>query len=221
MQPETLPGLERLLEVCGRKGIAVKQEAPVSPALAAGTPVAGQPLDPVLAAVHARMGYFWVKEEFFLFRRKGGQRFDLGRVNERWRRVRPEPFGSLLVFAEEDRLGYLYATVPRLADSRGRQPVVRLDVYEAPYALPVASDVDRFFDTYARYLEAVLPGPRGVEDAPPPFPWAVPELLARDGPLVALLEAGRFDRLLPPEGTQAREWSSRLLALAAQKMKSK
>jgi hypothetical protein len=212
MQPETLPGLERLLEVCRRKGIAVKQEPPVSPALEAGTSVGGQPLDPVLAAVHARLGSLWVKEEFFLFRRNGGQRFGLAQVNERWRQVRPEPFGSLLVFAEEDRLGYLYATVPRLADSRGRQPVVRLDVYEAPYALPVASDVDRFFDTYARYLEAELPEP---------FPWAVPELLARDGPLVALLEAGRFDRLLPAEGTQAREWSARVLALAAQKMKSK
>jgi hypothetical protein len=221
MQPETLPGLERLLEVCRRKGIAVKQEAPVSPALAAGALVAGQPLDPVLAAVHARLGYCWVKEEFFLFRRNGGQRFDLGRVNERWRQVRPEPFGSLFVFAEEDRLGYLYATVPRLADSRGRQPVVKLDVYEAPYALPVASDVDRFFDTYARYLEAVRPERGEAEGMPPSFPWAVPELLARDGPLVALLEAGRFDRLLPPEAVQAREWCGRLLAVAAQKMKSK
>jgi hypothetical protein len=220
MRAETLPGLERLLEVCRRQGIAVKQEPPVAPALEAGAPVAGQPLDPVLAAVHARMGSFWVKDEFFLFRRNGGQRFDLGRVNARWRQVRPEPFGSLLVFAEEDRLGYLYATVPRLADSRGRQPVVKLDVYEAPYALPVASDVDRFFDTYARYLEAVRPGV-GEEQVPPPFPWAVPELLVRDGPLVALLEAGRFERLLPVEAAQAREWYGRVLAVAAQKMKSK
>ncbi|HLM42573.1 MAG TPA: hypothetical protein VK458_01845 [Myxococcaceae bacterium] len=66
-------------------------------------------------------------------------------------------------------LAYHYATVPCLADARGLQPVVKVDMHEEPYAVPLASNVDRFFDTYSRYLEVLVAEPDYEELGPPPF----------------------------------------------------
>ncbi len=214
----SLPGLERLLQVCDAKGLFVSQEPPVPPALVAGTLIAGQPVDTLLAAVHARVGFIGIKEEFFLLRIKDEQKFDVGRVNEDWRRDWPDPFRSLLVFAKEDRLAYYYATVPCLADGRAVQPVVKVDVYEEPYALPVASDIDRFFDTYSRYLEALVASPFYEEDGPAAltFPWDVPEFIARDLPLMEMLRAGRFDFLME-KNADAREWVSQVVGASVRR----
>jgi hypothetical protein len=212
---DELPGLERLMEVCRRKGHPLKREPPLVPAPVAGRSVVGLPFDTLLAAVHARVGSLWVRDGFFLLPGRDGQRPDLTGVNERWRRNWPEPFRSLLVFAQDDRMAYFYATVPGLADARGAQPVVWVDVYEEPYALPVASDIDRFLEAYARYLE--LPElPSEYEEGGLParlFPRDVPELLARDGPLVQLLRAGRFDSLMERDA-EAREWGAKVLEAA-------
>lgn len=53
---------------------------------------------------------------------------------------------------------------------------------EEPYALPVASSVDGFFDTYSRYQEALmaLPDAREEKRALFSFPWDIPELIGRD-----------------------------------------
>ncbi|HEX8823152.1 MAG TPA: hypothetical protein VF794_24700, partial [Archangium sp.] len=147
-----LPGFEHLLEVCRSRGHPHKVEPPLARGLRAKTSVAGLPMDSQLEAVHARVGYLWVRDELSLLPVKHERRPDLHRVNERWRREWAEPFGSLRVFAKDDRLAYCYATVPALAGEAGTQPVVWVDVYEALYAVPVASGVDHFFDTYARYL---------------------------------------------------------------------
>ena len=99
-----------------------------------------------------------------------------------------------MVFGNE--MLYRYATVPELASPEGVQPVIRVDPYEDIHALPVASDLDRFFDTYSRYIEIMVEDPdyRASGVAWVRFPYDVPELLARDRPLVSMIKEGRFDR---------------------------
>ncbi len=210
-----LPGLTHFLEVCQRHQILLEKEPPTHPVPPAGAPIAGLPFDPMLAVIHSRIGHFRLAEGLTLLRLVDAQGFDLHQVNERWRGERPEPLRSLLVFAKEDLLAYYYATVPSLADARGCQPVVDIDVHAAPHAIPVASDVERFFDTYARYLEALVQSPGFEEDgfAALVFPWDVPELLAADRPLVELLRAGRFDFLLPRD-EETRQWVARVVDAA-------
>ena len=216
MPPEaSLPGLARLLEVCRNLGLRLDQEPPRLPTLPVGALVAGLPLDSLLAAVHTQVGYVGLEEGFVLLRAEDAQHSDLLRVNERWRRDHADPFGSLLVFGKEDMLAYHYATVPHLADARGVQPVVKVDMHEEPYAVPLASTVDRFFDTYSRYLEVLVAEP-GFEELGPAvrtFPWQVPELIAQDQPLVELLQTGRFDFLMPKD-EETRSWVAMILGAA-------
>jgi hypothetical protein len=205
--PPALPGFERLLEVCQARGHPVKREPPLD---SREDRVAGQPVDAQLAAVHARVNYLWIHDELYLFPVRHARRPDLHRVNAHWRRDWEEPFASLLVFGKDDRLAYCYATVPARADARGVQPVVWVDVYETLYALPVASSVDRFFATYARYLDLAPSSTVEHEDLPPPraFPWDAAELIADDAALVRGVGAGAFDFLLR-SNLRAREWVER------------
>ncbi|AKJ07356.1 hypothetical protein ATI61_111308 [Archangium gephyra] len=208
MQSATaLPGFERLLEVCQGRAHPLKLEPPLPSGGPVEPSVAGQPMDPQLAALYARAGYLWVRDELYLFPARHERRPDLHRVNAHWRKDWAEPFGSLLVFAKDDRLAYCYATVPSLADARGVQPVVWIDVYEALYAVPVASCVDHFFTTYARYLETAPQDSADGEDSPPrrTFPWNASEAIARDAELVRRVQAGHFDFLMK-ESARAREW---------------
>jgi hypothetical protein len=208
----SLLGLTRFLEVCRNLGLSLEHEPPRQPALTARESVAGLPLDSLLATVHSQVGYVGLEEGFVLLRAGDVRHSDLLRVNERWRRDHADPFGSLLVFGKEDMLAYHYATVPRLADARGLQPVVKVDMHEEPYAVPLASTVDRFFDTYSRYLEVLVAEPDYEELGPAvrTFPWQVPEIIARDRPLVEMLQAGHFDFLMP-KNEETRSWVAMIL----------
>jgi hypothetical protein len=211
MEPDiSLSGLDRLLEVCRKSGISTQLEPPTSP-LSATDELS---VDPLLEALHARVGYIALKEEFFLLRIKDEQGLDIARVNEGWRRDWAEPFRSLLVFAKEDRLAYYYAMVPGLANEKRLQPVVKVDIHEDLYALPVASDLNRFFDVYSRYLEALVKAPYYEEDGSSAliFPWQVPEFIGRDKPLVEMIRAGRFDFLME-RNADAQEWVREVLRL--------
>jgi hypothetical protein len=89
---------------------------------------------------------------------------------------------------------------------------VKVDVHEDLYALPVASDMNRFFEVYSRYLEALVRAPSYEEDGSSAlvFPWHMPELIAQDQPLMEMLRAGRFDFLM--EGNaDARRWVEEVL----------
>jgi hypothetical protein len=156
--------------------------------------------------------------------------------SQRW----PEIFrSSLFIFAGEPALLYCFATVPGLADGTGVQPVVMVDPYEDVYALPIASSVDRLFDTYSRSLERQVELIREeaeskarleAEFGPPApgslsallsehtprinFPWEVPDLIARDEPLVKLLQAGRFDFLME-SCPDALAWVAKVLDAAS------
>lgn len=217
-----MPGLDRLLAVCEKYSVRVKIRKPWGGAPAPGTLLLGRPMDPMLADFYVRSG--GLNLDFDLFVEPCDEQVNgILMANEESQRDWPEPFRSLLVFGRMEALAYTYATVPSLADAQGLQPVVEVDPYEDIYALPVASNVDRFFDVYARYLEFVyeLPDCREDRGAWPPFPWSVPELIATDRPLMGMIMEGRFDFLMFQEGVEARrvneeirEWIAKLRAVS-------
>jgi hypothetical protein len=115
-------------------------------------------------------------------------------------------------------MAYTYATVPCLADEWGRQPVVEVDTYEyEPKVMPVASNVDRFFDSYSRYLEALVTHPRYLESGETDllFPWHVTGILARDERLVESMRAGRFDSLMKNMDDETRRWAAKVMGTQA------
>ncbi|REG28959.1 hypothetical protein ATI61_108502 [Archangium gephyra] len=215
-----MPGLERLLTACEKYPVRASNRKPWSGAPTAGVPVLGRPLDPMLAAFYSRLGGLHLYLELFV-EPCDEQVNGILMANEHAQRYWPEPFRSLLIFGCKEASSYTYATVPGLADAQGFQPVVEVDPYEDIYALPIASNVDRFFDTYARYLELVYEtlGVGEERGAWPSFPWEVPELIATDRALMGMLVDGRFDFLMFQEGVDAqrtreeiREWIARLRA---------
>jgi hypothetical protein len=170
--------------------------------------MAGLPFDQVLSAVYARLGYaaFATDVDGIILRRCDDAERKLEEDNRWWSEGHRKRLAlPTFIFAAEPMMAYHYATVPALADAQGRQPVVMVDVYEEPYAMPVASDVDGFFDAYSRYLESLIAAPGGREDPQLTFPWSVSDIIGRDGRLVEMIHEGRFDLLMP--NLEARGWS--------------
>lgn len=142
---------------------------------------------------------------------------ELIRDNVQWSEGRLKPLSlKLFAFGGTPGMAYSYATVPSLADTQGCQPVVEVDTYEVPSALPIASSVDRFFDTYSRYLEALcaIPGFRQEGEAALTFPWEIPQVIGRDERLVELIRAGAFTALMR-ETDETRDWVARVLSSAS------
>jgi hypothetical protein len=206
-----LPGLERLMRVCQQLDLGLRTKPPERASPAAGALVAGLPFDPVLAAVYTRLGQvsFATKIDGFMLLENNEGEYGLEVSSAAWRDLWQESFPLPLVyFAGEPGLAYYYATVPSLADELGRQPVVRADTYEVPHAIPVASNVDKLFDMYTDYLEALVTHPDYDPDTNTGFlfPWDVPHLMARDVRLVELIRAGAFDPLLTND--EVRAWTA-------------
>jgi hypothetical protein len=215
MEHAELPGLERLLSVCQRLGLQVVTTPPGKHPPKPFTQVEGMPLDPLLAGFYTHLGrgmfaadadglgLFQVDDDVNELPAKNKA------VREGWQR---ELFSSFLIFGGAPGLAHYYATVPGLADEHGCQPVVWVDSYEKGYALPAASNVDRLFDTYSRYLEELVAHEDFQErgSAALTFPWRTPHLLARDERLVQLIREERFDRWFP--GQEGKDWAARVLA---------
>jgi hypothetical protein len=187
------------------------------------------PIDPMLAAAFDLVGKVAIGEfnsllvrcdddlNAFLLENKEWQSFF---PHEFW----PDHFRSLMFFGRE--MLYGYATVPGLASSAGLQPVVHVDPYEEIYAVPIASNVDQFFECYARYLEMAGGEPEYGDDlfSYVVFPWNVPEIIALDRPLVEMIKKGCFDpwmyernkegRRFEEDITSTRKWISEVLRLA-------
>lgn len=189
----SLPGLKRLLDICQKHGVTLDSLPPGKTAPPAGSLFMGQPFDPLLAAAYARFGGLMLNSSHSLLTRCDDEVNGLVMENEHSRKWWPEPFHALTVFGEDMR--YCYATVPGLANSEGFQPVVRIDPYEDIYALPIASDVDRFFETFSRFLEIVVDESDFQKWQMPSlaFPWDVPEVLSADGRLIEMIGEGKFD----------------------------
>jgi hypothetical protein len=81
--------------------------------------------------------------------------------------------------------------------------------------MPVASNVDRFFDSDSRYLEALVAHLRCQESGRKEltFPWDAAGILARDERLVELMRAGRFDSLMKnmKDSDVTRRWAARVM----------
>jgi hypothetical protein len=217
----SLPGLEQLLDVVKRHEL----KAQILPAgrspPRAGEKLAGRTVDPMLAAAYARLGGVALRPWHHLMLRCDDELNGLLFENQQWDSFWPHPawpehFRALMLFGTD--MGYRYATVPELAIHKGLQPVLYLDNYEDIYALPVASDVDRFFLTYSRYLELVADEPDFKERHVPSmsFPWDVPELFAGDAQLVEMIRTGKFDQWMYYESTGPaevrREWVLKVLS---------
>jgi hypothetical protein len=204
METMALPGLERLMEVCQRLKLGLETSPPAREPLKAGSLLEGVPFDPVLASVYARLGHasFASKVGGWGLTRSDEQVHRLEESNKYWREEWWEMLGEPVIVFGGDV--YTYATVPGLADGWGRQPVVEVNTYEyEPRVMPIASNVDRFFDSYSRYLEA------GEEEFG--FPWDATDILARDERLVELMRAGRFDALMKNVDEETRRWAARVM----------
>ncbi|PTL75216.1 hypothetical protein [Vitiosangium sp. GDMCC 1.1324] len=214
MESMALPGLERLMEVCLRLNLGLKTSPPSRKPLTAGSLLEGVPFDPILAGVYARMGHaaFATKVMRWVLARSDEQVHWLEEDNKRWREKWWKELGEPVIVFGGDV--YTYATVPGLADTWGRQPVVMVDTYEfEPKVMPIASNVDRFFDTCARYLEAKVLHPhyQGAGDLDLRFPWDAIEILARDERLAELMRAGRFDSLMKNADDETRRWAAKVM----------
>jgi hypothetical protein len=215
MEPMSLPGLERLLDVCQRLNLGLMTSPPAREPLRAGSLLEGLPLDPLLASVYARLGQvvFASKLMGLSLIQSNDDEQRLEANNKLWRENHWDALGMpVIVFAGEV---YTYATVPSLADEWGRQPVVEVNTYELDglHVLPVASNVDRFFDSYSRYLEAVVASPRYQEAGENGilFPTHMGDLLARDERLVELLRSGRFEPLMKNLDEGERRWVAKVM----------
>jgi hypothetical protein len=181
----------------------------------------GLPLDPVLAAFYAR----WSRASFatdvagVVLAGNDDSEYNLESENSWWRQNHQQRIPlPIFIFCGEPLLAHSYGTLPTLADTQGRQPVVHVNTYEfdGPLILPVASDVDHFFHTYSLFLEELAATPEFKErrEAMLGFPWDVPHVLARDERLVELMRAGRFEGLMSKEPS-VRQWMERVVGSAA------
>jgi hypothetical protein len=142
---------------------------------------------------------------------------DLIPWNEQLREYGDVHFLSSLVFGQDTGFSLYYATVPRLVDARGLQPVVYVSAHDAQqFAIPIASSVDRFFDLYSRYLELMVVDPDYAQSGVSmvTFPWDVQHLVLRDEPLIIQVCAGRFDFLTNAQAG-AHKWLRELTSLSS------
>jgi hypothetical protein len=219
LAPSALPGLDRLIAVCQQHSLVLKLSTPLASAPWAGELVLGDPFDPQLAAVYARLG----SAEFGPLALYGPHSGEQGLIPEN-KRLREYDFvhtRSTLVFGWEPGYSYYYGTVPQLANGERLQPVVHIVDYEEKYAIPIASSVDRFFHLFSRYLELLVADPGYGQPFAKVinFPSGMMQLIAEDEPLMEQVLAGRFDFLADNE-PDALEWlhelrlRSRLLSLS-------
>ncbi|WNG45872.1 hypothetical protein F0U60_18465 [Archangium minus] len=211
-----LPGLKRLMEVCRRLNLRLETSPPAREPLRAGCLLEGLPFDPVLASVYARLGHAAFATDLmgkgWILDRSDDQVHKLEENNKSWRERWWQELGTPMIVFGGDI--HTYATVPELADEWGRQPVVRVDTYEPDaHVMPIASNVDRFFDSYSRYLENLVADVRYQKSRETEllFPWDATEILARDEWLVELMRAGRFNSLMKNGDDSTRRWAARVM----------
>jgi hypothetical protein len=205
----SLPGLDRLVTVCKNHSLPLRLKPPLPTMFAPGELILGEPLDAQLAAFYKRHGGAELGP--LSLYRPGADELDLLPWNEWLRRHDTLHFRSSLIFGQKTGFSIYFATVPSLADDRGIQPVIYLEAVDMLTCVPVASSVDRFFDTYSRYLEVMVVDPEYLYSQVPEitFPWGVPQLIARDEPLMEQVRAGRFD-FLTKSDKEAHQWVQQL-----------
>ncbi|MCY1032889.1 hypothetical protein OV207_15570 [Corallococcus sp. BB11-1] len=198
------------MALCREYGLPLREGLPVVEDWTSRELFPGQPVDPLLAAVLKRVGDARLAEvALHGFEGEYGLVATNGMLRERG----DAPFPSCLVFGRVPSLAYRFALVPGLADARGLQPVVFIDDHLDKEVLPVASNLDRFFEAYARSIEHFAGGRRLGPDPwnDLDFPRFAPERVAEDRPLVDLMRAGRFDGLVTQD-EESQRWMRQVLA---------
>ncbi|GMT97772.1 hypothetical protein KH5H1_18910 [Corallococcus caeni] len=195
-----LKGLERLMAQCREQRLPLRLGTASTEDSTGRELFPGQPLDPLLAAVFRRIGDARVAE-LVLYPLQGEH--GVVAINRTLRERGEAPFPECLVFGQVPSLAYRFALVPGLADPHGLQPVVFIDDHSEKEVLPVASNLDRFFDAYARSMEA-------WDDMD--FPRFEPERIAEDTVLVEMMRAGRFDGLVTRD-EESQRWMRQVLGL--------
>ncbi len=209
-----LVGFHRLMSVCRRHGLPLEIQPTRSGVPEPGVLFLGQPFDPVLAQVYGEVGGALLGDIELCSNQEGENPLLI--LNERMRWGEAGPYRSVLLFGKVPGLAYYFATVPPLADPRGIQPVIFIDGHEGNQVLPVGSNVDEFFMTFAMYLERLVVTPDYIAERHVSlhFPTSVPELVARDRPLVEAVVAGRFNPLMKNDA-ESLEWVSKVLGAGA------
>ncbi len=207
MTANPLPGFDAFEAACKQRGFTWRPFAPVAGAGDLDWTPLGAAADADLAALQARCdgGRFW---EIDL-----APRARLLEHNPMLRRGSGTlPIAhQLVVFASWHGLAWHLATVPALADTGGRQPVVWLDLYDDGAVTPIASSVDRCFSLLAEHVERFAPSPGG--DSEPAFAGSVAGSIATDTRLLELSGAVPMIDLLA-HGTGPEPWFAELLAAA-------
>jgi hypothetical protein len=201
MRTMDLSGLDRLLEASRQYGVPVETGPSSSIPPRAGELLEGLPIDPLLATAYARVGRLSLGPSRQLLMRCDNETNTLLRENKEWQsyfphEFWPEHFRPLIIFG--GNMLYRYALVPALANTDGIQPVVFVDPYEEIYVLPIASNLNRFFDAFSRYVKILAADPEYRAKGTPSigFPWRTPEIIAKDLLLVEMIKKGLFDRLM-------------------------
>ncbi|WP_147470084.1 hypothetical protein [Corallococcus sp. AB049A] len=193
-------------------GFPLRVEPPSADAPQPGSTLLGTPVDSMLAGLYSRVGRATLGD-FELYRPGPGPDGVLD-VNA-WLRGRElAPVSSCVLFGQVANLAYYYGVVPGLADARGVQPVLYLDMQEELLVVPVASSVEGLFNQLARFMD-LLPGePDFVPGrcSTTMFPFAAAERIAQDTALVEMLRAGRFDGLVTRD-EESQRWMRRVLGL--------
>lgn len=207
----SLKGLERLMARCREQRLPLRLGTASKEDWTGRELFPGQPLDPLLAAVFKRVGDARMAE-LALYAPEGANGVMV--INRTLRERGEDPFPSCLVFAQVPSLAYRFALVPGLPDAHGLQPVVFIDDHIEKEVLPVASNLDHFFDTYARSIESFAKGGTPSPDAwdDMDFPRFEPELVAQDTTLVEMMRAGRFDGLVTRDA-ESQRWMQQVLGL--------
>ncbi|MBE4750321.1 hypothetical protein G4177_19325 [Corallococcus sp. ZKHCc1 1396] len=177
-----------------------------------GMQLLGAPLDPMLAGLYARTGRATLGD-FVLYRPDSSAADGVLGVNAWMRGQGQAPFPSCVLFGQVSNLESYYGVVPGLADARGVQPVLYVDVQEEPHVVPVASSVEALFHQLAAFMDLLPEQPDFVPGrcSTVPFPFAAAGLIAEDRPLVDLMRAGRFDGLVTQD-EESQRWMRQVLA---------
>ncbi|NNB98167.1 hypothetical protein HI113_30145 [Corallococcus exiguus] len=132
-----------------------------------------------------------------------------------WLRGRGQaPFPACVLFGQVSNLAYYYGVVPALADARGVQPVLYIDMQEELLVVPVASSVDQLFNQLARFMELLQGEPDFIPGrcSTTTFPFAAARLIAQDTALVEMMRTGRFDGLVTRD-EESQRWMQQVLDL--------
>jgi hypothetical protein len=144
-----LPGFERLIKICHQHKLPLELSSPLSTAPKGGELIFDQAFDPQLATLYQRTGEATLGS--FTLLPPHHEHQGLLAINEHFKRDGEEPFRSTLVFGQKTGFSYYLGTVPMLADAQGLQPVIYIPYYPGERSgMPIASSVDRFFDTYSQ-----------------------------------------------------------------------